>query len=1306
MSVGQAVGGIAGAVVGFFLPGVGFAIGAQVGLMIGGYIDPPKGPNIEGPRLTDLTVQTSTYGAPKTRAYGTIAVTGNVFWLEGDAYVEHAHEQESGGKGGGGGATQTSYTYSATWAVALCEGQEVTGIRRLWLGDELIYDAGSDDVESIIASNIGGGFLGGSAFNSVVSWWLTALSSGHNWKLYTGADDQEPDPRMQADKGEANVSAYPGRCYIVFYDQDLTEKYSNTLLRAQVKAELVCAGTLSQEVEPLFDKWAGNTGTYGNRFPIVAMAPGAQSCGYAVFQSSTDSTTPISVNFGNIEYPYTDETLVKIPTYLVGIDWGYTWRAYQVVQADIPAVLTSQIQYNAVYLPWFRLFTPAGQILDSGRYISQSGLSWESGGSVIFDRGDIFLFGDSGKLQKIDVLYGLQQQTSAYTQPGWCGASENYIFIITNAGAYIRKISRVGFSEVATYSTVAALSLHVVDDDTFYSTHTGSGTTTDVQKWVDGVVEKTYLSAFSGQRIDSYFVVTADDPLTAVGAHLNPLDDTWYWLLSHPKLPSNSAKLRDIVTEECALAGIDSTDLDLTDLTNSDVRGYRVAGVGSPRAALEPLQAAFPFDVYQKGYAIGFKSRGGASVVTVPEVDLGAGEGNSADFLMPVAREMETQIARLVTVKHIDADRDYEIGEQTSPERPGVSSVAPRTVDLALVLTADEAAQVADVLNSKDWTERVSFGPFSLPPTYAGLEAADVITVQHRSRNWEMRLTRVEYMPDGRLVCSGVLTASAAYASTVQGSDPLALGKSLVPLYGSSRAVLMDIPVIDSTQDAYGISAALYGFTNSWPGGVLVRSDDAGETYQTIAGFTARAEVFQASDALAAGRTDIIDTASVLTVTPLWVGADLFSITEAQLLAGGNLAAYGADGRWEVVCFKTVSLSGETYTLTDFRRGLYGTEWAMALHQVDDKLVMLDSTTAQFIGLPTALLNSARPWRAVTNGAPVASASDVMNTYGAVNLKPLSPVFLNGSRDPTSRAWSLSWTRRTRIGGEWVDFIDAPLSESSEAYEVEIWDSGYSTLKRTITGLTSASAGYTSAQQIADFGAEQSTLYVRVYQLSARVERGFALQTSISRSLSLDPYIEQVVLGMHFSTDLSDIRAHTATAYGNAGVSGGKCNFDGTGDYLLLDGNSNLAPGTSKFTLEMYYTPNALVDGTLWDSRVSNGANITLFALATGGVNLYVNGGYQITSATGLLSVGVEVHIALCRDASNNTRLFINGTQTGSTYVDGNNYQNNASRPAIGANGASLGVTQLNGKIRELRYTLAARYTANFTPPSIPFPDS
>ena len=220
-SGGQVVGGLVGAVAGFFLGGgtpSGALYGAQIGMTLGGYLDPPKGPTVNGPRLNDLSVQTSTYGAVIPRVYGTVTVNGNVFWLENNRLKETVTKKKSGGKGGGGKTTTRTYTYSATFAVGLCQGP-IVGVRRIWIGPDLIYDAGSSDPGTIAASN--------------------AAASG--FQLYLGTDTQAADARMQATLGVANTPAWRGLAYLVFYDLAL-ERYANSLAGAQVKVELSSKG--------------------------------------------------------------------------------------------------------------------------------------------------------------------------------------------------------------------------------------------------------------------------------------------------------------------------------------------------------------------------------------------------------------------------------------------------------------------------------------------------------------------------------------------------------------------------------------------------------------------------------------------------------------------------------------------------------------------------------------------------------------------------------------------------------------------------------------------------------------------------------------------------------------------------------------------------------------------------------------------------------------------------------------------------------------------------------------------------------
>ena len=73
---------------------------------------------------------------------------------------------------------------------------------------------------------------------------------------------------MQADKGIANVSGYPGECYLVVKDLNL-EKWSNTLLRAQVKVEIVAAGEIESVNTVIDDISVADSGN--SRFSLLGL---------------------------------------------------------------------------------------------------------------------------------------------------------------------------------------------------------------------------------------------------------------------------------------------------------------------------------------------------------------------------------------------------------------------------------------------------------------------------------------------------------------------------------------------------------------------------------------------------------------------------------------------------------------------------------------------------------------------------------------------------------------------------------------------------------------------------------------------------------------------------------------------------------------------------------------------------------------------------------------------------------------------------------------------------------------------------
>jgi hypothetical protein len=121
---------------------------------------------------------------------------------------------------------------------------------------------------------------------------------------------------------------------------------------------------------------------------------------------------------------------------------------------------------------------------------------------------------------------------------------------------------------------------------------------------------------------------------------------------------------------------------------------------------------------------------------------------------------------------------------------------------------------------------------------------------------------------------------------------------------------------------------------------------------------------------------------------------------------------------------------------------------------------------------------------------PMAVALTV--TPGDTALKPLSPVHVAAIR--AGDGVHISWIRRTRIDGDgWG--IEVPLGEESEAYALDILSGG--SVVRSIA-CASPQALYAAADELADFGAAQISLHVRVAQISATVGAGHAAEVTLA----------------------------------------------------------------------------------------------------------------------------------------------------------------------------------------------------------------
>lgn len=1066
MSTGQIIGGVVGAVASFFVPGASMLVYASIGSAIGGALVPPKGPTLKGPRLEDLTVQTSTYGAVIPRAYGNVRINGNILWLENNALKETVTKKKSGGKGGGGSSTTKNYTYSATFAVGLCRGP-IAGVKRIWVGPNLVYDAGSTDPATIEASN----------------------AAAEGFSVYTGTDTQTPDARMQATLGAANTPAWRGLAYIVFYDFQL-EKYGNSLVGAQVKVEVMQLGatydypvtsrTMSNNRSWIATAWNGSF--------FCSVATGSNKCATSPDGATwTEHDLPISDDWQDIA-TNGDIFVIICPYSVYTSEDCITWTLQSLPGMGYPTrVVWGNDKFIIVtdHAPWWT--SPTGYVWTS-QVAPGTGLGLGPGSYArsLAWNGDVWVtishFGTNTFFTSTSGYAGTWTSRGAISGNNYNEIAVNAdgVFCTASGGGSGVHVSADGITW-AHYTLAKNINSIASDGRVFLATDQ-----TNYYISADGATWTTQAMPFTGTTWrgivwnGSVFLVTSNNQRAATIQR--------YFAGSVP------SPLDDIVSLECTQSGLlTGADIDVSQLSAINVRGYLVGSVGSIRSAIEPLQSSWPFDIVQHGYTLRFVARGGSSVATIQSEDLDARiSGNDDGVQITTSREMDSQLPRRLTVKYMDCDREYDIGTQYA-ERLNTPAMNETILDFPIVLTSTEAAGKAEVLLYLYWLERYDVA-ISLPPTYLQLEPSDVVTLETPEGDISLRLNTVTYTSDGVVECKAKHANAAVYTPTAVGVEPAVTGTPTISVQGGSRCVLMDIPTVHTDQTyAVGFIAAMCGvFQSGWAGGSLMTSTDGGASWSTAGSFSAPgATIGYATNSIGEVDERTIDCASLLQVE-LYNG-ELFSVTESAMLAGSNYFAYGVDGRWEIIAAQNCVLQVDgSYWLTNLLRGRNGTEWTMGLHSIGDTLVLLDPDDIQLITLSASAISQTRLYRAITEGRDISTDSDRSFAYQGVNLKPLSPLGGNMTRNTATDDLTLYAYRRSRIIDEWRDYVDIDLGESAESYEWDVCtDNTYSTVLRTLSATGINNVFYSAAEQIADFGETQSTLSFVIYQMSSTVGRGY-----------------------------------------------------------------------------------------------------------------------------------------------------------------------------------------------------------------------
>ncbi|HXF53225.1 MAG TPA: phage tail protein, partial [Hyphomicrobiaceae bacterium] len=516
------------------------------------------------------------------------------------------------------------------------------------------------------------------------------------------------------------------------------------------------------------------------------------------------------------------------------------------------------------------------------------------------------------------------------------------------------------------------------------------------------------------------------------------------------------------------------------DLLEGVVPGYVIDRIMSAREALQPLELAYFFDAVESASRIVFRHRG-AEGALAQLTEEGLVERRNGASPLTLVRAQETELPASAKVVYIGAGNDYQQAVVEARRLAGASGRVAQA-DLAVVLEAEEAAAMVESWLFEAWSSRER-ASFTLPPSRLALEPGDVVSLEREGRSRLYRITEVG--EHGERDIEALSIDPAIYARIRASDRPPRLPGPLPA--GQPLAEFLDLPLLrgDEPEHAAYVAAA----QSPWPGAIAFYSSPEATGYSLRALATAPAVMGTTLDPLPAGPAGRMDRATRLRV--LLDGGELASVTPLQLLAGANAAAVRrGDGDWEVVQFESaVLLAPLTYELSGFLRGQAGSEAGMpALLAAGARFVLLDGAVTR-IDLAAAEVGLPYTWRYGPANRDLGDAGYVERTHAFIGLgrRPLAPVHVRGTR--SSGDVTLTWIRRTRMGGDSWDAAEVPLGEDSERYEIDILDGA--TVKRTLAS-SLPSVTYTAAQQTADFGSPQATLSVRIYQLGAAWGRGSA----------------------------------------------------------------------------------------------------------------------------------------------------------------------------------------------------------------------
>jgi hypothetical protein len=627
-------------------------------------------------------------------------------------------------------------------------------------------------------------------------------------------------------------------------------------------------------------------------------------------------------------------------------------------------------------------------------------------------------------------------------------------------------------------------------------------------------------------------------------------------LIAPAKVP-----LSQVFWDLCLKAGLTASQIDVTAISGILCTGFYTGDSAAPyKTYVDALQQAYLIDAVESGGVIKFQpAKRSTPPIVIPYDKLAAFQtGTSKPEYIKTTRTQDLELPQSVQFKALNPALNYSEDSRKARRYTSSANRNEKTYSFSGVMSATEITTIAYKQLYLAWIERFTY-KFYLSPEYLYLEAGDIVELPNPGKNSGGKLAKLTkinlgssllveceakaYEPsiydfvarilpefketvtdaDGndeyqlrRRDIESILevtneSGTVTYTPNADWSADLATGKitrnttgliaakqalvvryeseetespaDIVDVSGDSILRVMDINLVKDTDPQFGLYVAIASTSDRWQPTTLHYSADGGITYNA-------AKTFTTPSVLGTCKTILGATSTTLRVEV--ASGSLSSIPQNPRQLNWEIALVGA----EIIRFKNANkISANVWEISTFQRGVRGTEWAIEDHVADERFTLL--TDVYRLEGSIYDIGETLYFKATSGGLlyqDLADVTPVIRTIQGAALKPYAPVNLQGTRDFDGNL-TLTWTRRDRLRGDATDFNNLPLSEQFERYEVDIMDGN--AVKRTLSNLSTASAYYSIFDQTTDWGVAQSSVDLKIFQISADVGRGYQAEATL-----------------------------------------------------------------------------------------------------------------------------------------------------------------------------------------------------------------